>query len=82
MADQFIPPELHSGALLRACLQCVELASVPGAGHLSLLSPPVPPEDSTDAPGFDRRVVADVHQKIVAFFFRQLPAEVANRGKT
>jgi predicted dienelactone hydrolase len=82
LADQFIPPELHSGALLRACLQCVELASVPGAGHLSLLSPPVPPDASTDAPGFDRRVVADVHQKIVAFFVRQLPAEGAKRGKT
>lgn len=82
LADQFIPPELHSGALLRACRQCVELASVPGAGHLSLLSPPVPPDASTDAPGFDRRVVADVQMGVVAFFARHLSAEGVKRGKT
>ncbi len=82
LADQFIPPDLHSGALLRACRHCVELASVPGAGHLSLLSPPVPPEASTDAPGFDRRVVVDVQLKVVAFFVRHLSAGAVKVGKT
>lgn len=81
LADQFIPPDLHSGALLRACRHCVELASVPGAGHLSLLSPPVPPNISTDAPGFDRRVVADVQKNVVQFFVRHLSADSPNPGK-
>lgn len=61
-------PKLHSGALLRACSHCVELASVPGAGDLSFLYPAAFPELATDVPGFDRRVVADVQLKVVSFF--------------
>lgn len=72
LADQYVSPRLHSGALLRACSQCVELASVPGAGHLSFISPATPETSGTDAPGFDRRAVADVHARVVAFFSKHL----------
>lgn len=80
--DRYIPPALHSGALLKACQHCAELASVPGAGHLSLLSPAVPPEASTDAPGFDRRLIADAHRKVVAFFLSHLTVGGVKSGKT
>lgn len=82
LADQYVNPLLHSGALLRACRHCVELASVPGAGHLSFLSPAVPPENATDAPGFDRRVVVDVQVKVVDFFMRHLIDEAVKKGKS
>ena len=82
LSDQFVNPQLHSGALLRACRHCVDVASVPGAGHLSFLSPAVPPEMATDAPGFDRRVVADVQAKVVAFFVRHLFGEAVKKGKS
>lgn len=79
--DQYANPLLHSGALLRACRHCVELASVSGAGHLSFISPAVPPEVGTDAPGFDRRVVADVQAKVAAFYVRHLIDEAGKKGK-
>ena len=82
LSDQLLNPQIHSGALLRACRRCVELASVPGAGHLSFLSPAVPSEVTTDAPGFDRRVVTDVHAKVVAFFVRHLFDEAVKKGKS
>lgn len=80
LADQFVNPKLHSGALLRACSHCVELASVPGAGHSSLLSPVAPSALETNAPGFDRRVVADVEAKVVAFFTRNLVDGADKKG--
>lgn len=81
LADEFVNPALHSGALLKACVRCVEVASVPGAGHLSFLSPEVPAEVSTDAPGFDRRVVAEVQTRVAAFFVRYLVDGGAKVGK-
>lgn len=82
LSDQYINPALHSGALLKACRHCVELASVAGAGHLSFLSPQVAAESSTDAPGFDRRVVAEVQGRVVAFFKRHLFDGVVKTGKS
>lgn len=82
LSDQLVNPKLHSGALLRACRHCVDVASVPGAGHLSFLSPTGPRELTTDAPGFDRRAVTDVQAKVVAFFVRHLFDEAVKKGKS
>jgi predicted dienelactone hydrolase len=78
--DRWLLPRFHSDRVQQACLpRCEVLAHLPSAGHGALLSP-LPPGFSglvgdllNDPPGFDRSVMAEVDQKITAFFVRQLP---------
>lgn len=76
--DRWLVPRFHSDRVLRACSTCEHLADLPNAGHGALLSP-LPPgltglvgDMLNDPPGFDRRQMAGVDQKITAFFTRHL----------
>jgi predicted dienelactone hydrolase len=77
--DRWLLPRFHSDRVLQACSpRCELLADLPTAGHGALLSP-LPPGFTgleadllNDPPGFERAVMAEVDQKITAFFVRQL----------
>jgi predicted dienelactone hydrolase len=79
--DKWLVPRFHSDAVLAACRpRCELLAHLADGGHSALLSPP-PPLDKLgavaadllgDPPGFDRRQLADVDQRIVAFLRKHL----------
>ena len=78
--DRWLAPAFHSGAVLAACKPCERIADLPEAGHGALLSPAPPAEALApaaaallgDPPGFDRRVLPAVDQRIAAFFVRHL----------
>lgn len=78
--DRWLAPAFHSDAVLKACAPCERVAELPTAGHGALLSPAPPAAVLgkaaaallADPPGFDRRVLAAVDQRIVAFFARHL----------
>ena len=82
--DQWLVPRFHSDRVLAACTSCETIASLPQAGHASLLSPwpaeltaefnPLMVRLMTDPPGFDRQVLPGVYDKIAAFFTRHLLA--------
>jgi hypothetical protein len=76
--DRWLNPRLHSDRVLQACKPCERVAELPTGGHGALLSP-LPPgltgllgDMLNDPPGFDRGVMAEVNQKITAFFVRHL----------
>lgn len=76
--DLWLVPRFHSERVLQACKACEHLADLPAAGHGAYLSPlPVgigglAGELLNDPPGFDRRDVAAVEQRIVNYFKRHL----------
>ncbi len=78
--DRWLIPRFHSGAVLQACMTCVLVADLPGAGHGSLMSPPPPREKLSgiaadllaDPPGFDRAQVPAAQASIVGFFRQNL----------
>lgn len=76
--DRWLIPRFHSDRVLQACPACEHIADLPSGGHGALLSP-LPPGLSgllgdmlNDPPGFDRRQLPEVDQKITAFFVRHL----------
>jgi predicted dienelactone hydrolase len=76
--DKWLAPRFHGDAVLKACVACTPVASLPGGGHGALLSP-FPPglpdaaaELLNDPPGFDRGLLPDVDRKIAAFFRKHL----------
>jgi predicted dienelactone hydrolase len=76
--DRWLAPRFHARAVLSACKTCELIADMPDAGHGSMLSP-LPPgitgwegELLNDPPGFDRRRMGEVDQRIAAFFRRHL----------
>lgn len=76
--DHWLIPRFHSERVLAACTACEQVADVPAGGHGALLSPLPPGLDGllgellNDPPGFDRRTLAEVDQRIVGFFQRHL----------
>ncbi|MBC5767219.1 alpha/beta hydrolase family protein [Ramlibacter albus] len=76
--DIWLAPRWHLNPIAEACKTCEMIADLPGAGHGSLLSPPVPRLGGNvatllaDPPGFDRAEVPRVHAKVVAFFRKHL----------
>lgn len=79
--DKWLVPRFHSDAVLAACRpRCELLAHLADGGHGALLSPPPPLEKLgavaadllADPPGFDRRQLAAVDQRIADFFRRHL----------
>lgn len=78
--DQWLAPEFHAGAVLKACRpRCELVAHLPTGGHGSLLSPPplerlgpIAADLLGDPPGFDRSVLPAVEQGIVSFFITHL----------
>ena len=78
--DRWLAPAFHSAAVLNACAPCERVAELSGGGHGALLSP-APPADVlgktaaallADPPGFDRRVLPVVDQRIGDFFRKHL----------
>ncbi|MBS0449796.1 MAG: dienelactone hydrolase [Proteobacteria bacterium] len=83
--DRWLIPRFHSDRVLQACKTCEHLADLPNGGHGALLSP-LPPgltgligDMLNDPPGFDRSQMAQVDQRITAFFARRLLGEGATR---
>ena len=78
--DAWLAPRYHSGPLLKACTGCELVADLPTAGHGSLMSPQPLMLTGTvaqllrDPPGFDRALVPQAHERIVAFFRKHLLA--------
>jgi predicted dienelactone hydrolase len=76
--DAWLPAVYHLDPVLRTCRSCELVSDLPTAGHGSLLSPqPVnlPPAAEPllrDPPGFDRKLVAPAHARIVGFFRARL----------
>jgi predicted dienelactone hydrolase len=69
-------PRFHGQAVQRMCTSCTTIADMPYAGHGVMLSP-LPPLGSTDSiayqllsdpPGFDRKQLPALHQKVADFF--------------
>lgn len=84
--DAWLAPRFHSDAVLAACVpRCALVADMPQAGHGSILSPMVTDLSGpaarllSDPPGFDRRQLDDVYQRITGFFVKNLQAEPAHR---
>ena len=81
--DRWLVPVFHAGRILAACSACVHLADLLDAGHGAYLSPPPPSlggleaELLDDPPGFDRRQLAEIDQRVVSFFDRYLSPEKA-----
>ena len=76
--DRWLIPAFHSDAVLAACPTCERLADLPDGGHGALLSP-LPPGFTgltalllNDPPGFDRRQLPALDQRIAAYFSRHL----------
>lgn len=75
--DRWLAPRYHGGAILQACRpRCELVADIATGGHGSMLSP-LPPREVlgerewallADPPGFDRRQLAAVDQRIAGFF--------------
>lgn len=76
--DIWLVPQFHIDQVRAACRSCEMVADLPAAGHGSLLSPQPTALTGTvaellsDPSGFDRRLVADAHRRIAAFFRRKL----------
>ncbi|MBS0343738.1 MAG: dienelactone hydrolase [Proteobacteria bacterium] len=84
--DRWLIPRFHSDRVLQACKTCEHIADLPHGGHGALLSP-LPPgltgligDMLNDPPGFDRGQMAEVDQRITAFFARHLLAQGAVRA--
>ncbi|SFL94313.1 dienelactone hydrolase [Variovorax sp. OV329] len=78
--DRWLTPRFHSDRVLQACKSCELIADLPAAGHGALLSP-LPPgltgllgDMLNNPPGFDRSQMAEVDEKITAFFAKHLPS--------
>ena len=78
--DLWLTPRWHGLAVAEVCTACERVAHLSEGGHSVLLSPP-PPQDKldrisayllADPPGFDRKVLPEVDQRIAAFFLRHL----------
>ena len=76
--DRWLIPAFHSDAVLAVCRTCELLAELPDGGHGALLSP-LPPGFTglaaallNDPPGFDRRQLPALDQRIAAYFSRHL----------
>ena len=78
--DQWLAPRFHVKAVRAACAACEVLADIPNAGHGSFFSPwPADLAQSltpmlVDPPGFARRDLAAVYEKMAGFFSRHLAA--------
>jgi len=79
--DKWLVPGFHSERILAACgSRCVHLADLSEAGHGAYLSPAPPSavlddlerELLDDPPGFDRRQLDEIDQRVVSFFDCQL----------
>ncbi|MFZ6653604.1 alpha/beta hydrolase family protein [Undibacterium sp. TJN19] len=76
--DRWLVPKFHGERVMQACKTCERIADIQTGGHGALLSP-LPPgftgllgDMLNDPPGFDRSQIADVDQKITAFFAKHL----------
>jgi predicted dienelactone hydrolase len=78
--DQWLAPRFHVRAVRAACAACEVLADIPNAGHGSFFSPwPADLAQSltpmlVDPPGFARRDLGAVYEKMAGFFARHLAA--------
>ena len=73
-------PRFHGLAVQRVCETCTTVADLPQAGHGVMLSP-LPPLGATDSiafqllsdpPGFERKQLPALHQKVADFFKQHL----------
>jgi predicted dienelactone hydrolase len=73
-------PHFHGLAVQRVCTTCTTVADLPQAGHGVMLSP-LPPLGATnsiafqllsDPPGFERKQLPALHQKVADFFKQHL----------
>jgi len=73
-------PRFHGLAVQRVCETCTTVADLPQAGHGVMLSP-LPPLGATDSiafqllgdpPGFERKQLPALHQKVANFFKQHL----------
>ncbi len=73
-------PRFHGLAVQRICKTCTTVADLPQAGHGVMLSP-LPPLGATDSiafqllsdpPGFERKQLHALHQKVADFFKQHL----------
>lgn len=73
-------PRFHGQAVQHICETCTTIADMPQAGHGMMLSP-LPPLGATnsiafqllsDPPGFDRKQLPALHQKVADFFKQHL----------
>jgi len=76
--DLWLAPRFHIDAVRAACPSCEVLVDLPGAGHGSFMSPwPAELAQSltpllVDPPGFERKTLPAVYDKMAAFFARHL----------
>ena len=78
--DQWLAPRYHVEAVRAACAACEVLADIPNAGHGSFFSPSSADLAQSltpilvDPPGFARRDLPAVYEKMARFFSRHLAA--------